>query len=199
MVTVRVLGGDADLTALLEAALAPDVVVVDDAPPAACDVILAHSLPDPACSLPALADHAPVIVLGPDTEEGLLAAVDAGATSYLPDSAPLGEILQAVHATAKGVAVVPPLMLGALLRREIRRRRRLAAAHEALRTLTSREREVLLHAARGSNRREIAAALFISPATVRTHLQRIMAKLGVHSAAELVALAAGIGVDGEEG
>ena len=71
-------------------------------------------------------------------------------------------------------------------------------AQEALDTLTTREREVLAHVARGSNRREIAEVLFISPDTVRTHLQRIMAKLDVHSAAELAALAAGLGLSQEE-
>ena len=198
MVTVGLVGDDPDLTGLLAAALSAEVSVTEGTPQSSCDVIVVHAPSDPTSRVRELADLAPLMVLGPDCEEALLAAVDAGATSYLPDSAPLAEISQAVQATAKGVAVVPPLMLGALLRREIRRRRRLAAAQEALDTLTTREREVLAHVARGSNRREIAEVLFISPDTVRTHLQRIMAKLDVHSAAELAALAASLGLSQEE-
>ncbi len=195
MVKVGLVGDDTDQTALLAAALSAEVSVAEGTPPPDCDVIVVHASADPTRRVGELAALAPVMVLGPDCEESLLAAVDAGATSYLPDSAPLAEIAQAVQATAKGVAVVPPLMLGALLRREIERRRRLGAAQEALDTLTPREREVLAHAARGANRREIAETLYISPDTVRTHLQRIMAKLDVHSAAELAALATGLGLE----
>jgi DNA-binding NarL/FixJ family response regulator len=60
---------------------------------------------------------------------------------------------------------------------------------DALAALTPREREVLGLLARGSDQEEIAASLFISPKTVATHIQRLLAKLGVHSRAQAVAFA----------
>jgi DNA-binding NarL/FixJ family response regulator len=135
------------------------------------------------------AAHTPTIVLGPALHEALVLALEAGASGYLRSDATTTEIASAIRSVTEGVAVVPPLMLGEILRMVVDRRRRAAAAQEVLAGLTPREQDVLRHAVTGVRRSEIAEALYISAETVRTHLQRIMSKLGVHSQAELVAMA----------
>ncbi|NND03062.1 MAG: response regulator transcription factor [Acidimicrobiia bacterium] len=121
--------------------------------------------------------------------------LEAGALGFLPDDAPFETIVDAVGQLAEGHAVVPPAALGTLLRRVVERRRIRAADAEALDELTTREREVFEHAARGRDNDAIAAELFISPATARTHLQRVFKKLGVHTRSEVVAFAARCGID----
>ncbi len=96
----------------------------------------------------------------------------------------------------KGGALVPPDLLGTLLRHLVERQRRTIDPN--LQTLTDREWQVFHLAAQGSRKDEIAEQLFISPATARTHLQRVYRKLGVHSQAELVAIAARAGQLDEE-
>lgn len=140
-----------------------------------------------------------VLVLGPDREVDLIAALEAGATGYLLAGATTTEVAAAAQSVVAGTAVVPPLMLGGLLRHVVERRRRLDRAAGVLATLTPRELEVLGCAAVGLRRAEIAQQLFIATDTVRTHLQRIMSKLGVHSQPELVALAAQLGLPADTG
>ncbi len=123
----------------------------------------------------------------------LIPAVDAGCRGFLPESASLDQVRKAVLELSEGGAVIPPDLLGTLLRHLVDRRRAGAGANAALADLTDREREVFHLAARGASRDEIAERLYISPATARTHLQRIYRKLGVHSQAQLVGLAIEIG------
>ncbi|HEX6220014.1 MAG TPA: helix-turn-helix transcriptional regulator, partial [Acidimicrobiia bacterium] len=87
-----------------------------------------------------------------------------------------------------GGGVVPPDLLGRLLRHLVDRRRSLVAP-PGFADLTPREKEVFRLAARGARKEEIGETLFISPATARTHLQRVYEKLGIHSQSELIALA----------
>ena len=128
----------------------------------------------------------------------MLDAVAAGATGVVEAEATFDEIANVIGQVAVGHAVVPPAMLGALLRSVVDRRRREREAQQELDVLTPREREVFEQAARGRDRDGIAGALFISPATARTHLQRVFAKLGIHSKAEAVALAARCGLNLED-
>jgi DNA-binding NarL/FixJ family response regulator len=129
----------------------------------------------------------PTLVLA---EQGkLLTAVDAGARGFLPETASLDEIRDTVETILNGGAVVPPDLLGTLLRHLVSRRRQGEGSDRLLGELTGREREVFDLASEGATRDEIAEALFISPATARTHLQRVYRKLGVHSQSELMALA----------
>ncbi len=123
----------------------------------------------------------------------LIPAVDAGCRGFLPESASLDQVRNAVLEISEGGAVIPPDLLGTLLRHLVDRRRAGAGADTALADLTHREREVFHLAARGASREEIGERLYISPATARTHLQRVYRKLGVHSQAQLVGLAIEIG------
>lgn len=143
---------------------------------------------------PALAEVAhdvPTLVLA--HEEQLLRAVDAGCRGFLVDSTPLHAISDAVDTIVDGGAVVAPDLLGTLLRHVVDRQRRDATESSAIESLTGREREVFRIAASGASRSRIAEMLFISSETVRTHLQRVYNKLGLHSQAELMSFAVRVG------
>ncbi len=130
-----------------------------------------------------LLDHTP-------DDDHLLEAVEAGVDGYATGAGGLEGVAEAIRATARGESVVPPAMLGPLLRRLIQRRRDAAEAAERLQALTRREREVYGLMIDGQDDDAIAATLFISPETARTHVHRILRKLDVHSRADAVALAA---------
>lgn len=115
-----------------------------------------------------------------DTDTDVLPAVEAGATGYLLKDAGRADLIAAVHATARGEAVLAPAAAGLLMGRV-----RAAAQDE----LSRREIEVLTLIARGASNREAAAELFITVATVKTHLQHIFAKLDVGDRAQAVAAA----------
>ena len=134
-----------------------------------------------------LLDHAP-------DDDHLLHAVEAGVDGYTTGAGGLAGVAEAVRVTARGESIVPPAMLGPLLRRLIQRRRDAAEAGERLSALTRREREVFGLLVDGQDHDAIAATLVISPETARTHVQRILRKLDVHSRAEAVALAARSGM-----
>jgi len=133
---------------------------------------------------------ASVLTLVLADESHLVPAVNAGCRGFLPRSASLDEIHGAVDALLSGQAVIPPYLLGTLLRHMVEMRRRdVAHLDSTLSDLTDREREVFWIASQGMRREEIGKRLFMSPATARTHLQRIYKKLGIHSQSELMALA----------
>lgn len=141
-------------------------------------------------SLADLARSIPTLVLG--RGDMLIPSVDANCRGFLLESAPLEEVGEAIVTILDGGAVVPPDLLGTLLRHLVDRRRETIAL-PGLEELTEREMEVFRLAAQGARKEEIGEALFISPATARTHLQRVYAKLDVHSQAELIALASRAG------
>ena len=113
-----------------------------------------------------------------DTDSDVVRAVEAGATGYLLKDSPREELLRAVRAAARGEAALSPSVATRLLG-QVR-----APAQEPL---SRREFEVLELVARGATNREAAAKLFISEATVKTHLLHIYAKLGVSDRAAAVA------------
>lgn len=142
----------------------------------------------PDLDLARLALRLPVLVVAPESQ--LIRSVDAGCRGFLPLSATLDQVNDAVTTILDGGAVVPPELLGTLLRHLVDRRRRVEHFSETVAGLTERESDVFELAAQGARKDQIAERLFISPATARTHLQRVYRKLGVHSQAELMALAA---------
>ena len=113
-----------------------------------------------------------------DTDSDVVRAVEAGATGYLLKDSPRGDLLRAVRAAARGEAALSPSVATRLLG-QVR-----APAQEPL---SQREFEVLEMVARGATNREAAAKLFISEATVKTHVLHIYAKLGVSDRAAAVA------------
>jgi DNA-binding NarL/FixJ family response regulator len=180
------LGGDPEFTVVGEAAdgaeavtltenLGPDVVLMDLRMPGTDGVAAINRLRERG--LPAR-----VLVLTTyDTDSDVLPAIEAGATGYLLKDAPREELFRAVRAAARGEAVLSPSVATRLLGQV-----RAPAAKEPL---SQRELEVLTLIARGRNNREAAAHLFISEATVKTHLLHIYQKLGVNDRAAAVAAA----------
>ncbi|MFF9148463.1 response regulator [Streptomyces sp. NPDC055051] len=115
-----------------------------------------------------------------DTDADITRAIEAGATGYLLKAERPEELFAAIHSAAQGrTALSPPVAS------RVMDRMRGAAGP----TLTDRERDILGQLAHGLGNKEIARALFISEATVKTHLGRIYAKLGVDTRAGAVAVA----------
>lgn len=115
-----------------------------------------------------------------DTDSDVLPAIEAGATGFLLKDAPREDLLRAVRAAFRGEAVLSP-SIGARLLDQVREPDRDA--------VSQRELEVLRLVASGSSNREVAEVLFISEATVKTHLLHIYAKLGVNDRAGAVGAA----------
>ncbi len=115
-----------------------------------------------------------------DTDSDVLPAIEAGATGFLLKDAPQEELLRAVVAAARGESVLSP-SIGARLLSQMR-----GPVKEAV---SQRELEVLRLVAAGSTNKEIAERLFISEATVKTHLLHIYTKLGVNDRAGAVGAA----------
>lgn len=112
----------------------------------------------------------PVLILTTyDTQADIVAAIEAGAMGYLLKDAPEEELHRAVVATAAGRRTLSPEVAGVLADRAMR----------PAEALSGREIEILQALQTGMSNREIAAALFISEATVKTHLVHVYSKLGV--------------------
>jgi DNA-binding NarL/FixJ family response regulator len=115
-----------------------------------------------------------------DTDRDVLPAIEAGATGYLLKDSPRDELFRAVEAAARGQAVLSPAVATRLMGQ---------MRQPASEPLSQRELQVLDLIANGSTNREAAKALFISEATVKTHLLHVYAKLGVNDRAAAVATA----------
>ncbi|MFJ5288015.1 response regulator [Streptomyces sp. NPDC088348] len=175
----QVLGEAADGVAGVELAgrLDPDVVLMDLRMPGGNGV-------DAIAELTRRGSRAKVLVLTTyDTDSDTLPAIEAGATGYLLKDAPRDELFTAVRAAADGRTVLSPAVASRLVSRV---RTPAAPGHDAL---SAREREVLVLVARGTSNRDIARELFISEATVKTHLTHIYGKLDVMDRAAAVAVA----------
>ena len=122
-----------------------------------------------------------------DTDADVIPAIRAGATGYLVKDASRDEVCDAVQAAAADRTVLSPSIAARLLARV--RNPAPRGADDPERPLSARERDVLTLVAGGTTNREIARALFISEATVKTHLTHLYAKLGVTDRAAAVAVA----------
>jgi DNA-binding NarL/FixJ family response regulator len=159
-------------------ALAPDVILMDLRMPT-MDGVAAIS------ALAAAESPARVLVLTTyDTDADVLSAIEAGATGYLLKDAPPAELFRAVRAAASGDAVLAPAVATRLVGQL---RAPGAAATPPSEPISARELEVLELVARGASNRDAAKRLFISEATVKTHLIHIYSKLGVNDRAAAVA------------
>jgi DNA-binding NarL/FixJ family response regulator len=157
-------------------ALSPDVILMDLRMPT-MDGVAAIS------ALTAAGSPARVLVLTTyDTDSDVLSAIEAGATGYLLKDAPPAELFRAVRAAASGDAVLAP----AVATRLVGQLRAPAGADPSPEPISARELEVLELVARGASNREAAERLFISEATVKTHLIHIYSKLGVNDRAAAV-------------
>ncbi|MFF9345863.1 response regulator [Streptomyces sp. NPDC014734] len=175
----RVLGEAPDGPAGVDlvAGLDPDVVLMDLRMPGGGGVAAIAELTRRGA-------RAEVLVLTTyDTDADTLPAIEAGATGYLLKDAPREELFNAVRAAADGRSVLAPAVATRLVSRV-----RAPASAPGGDSLSAREREVLELVAKGTPNREIAAELFISEATVKTHLTHVFAKLGAKDRAAAVAI-----------
>ena len=133
--------------------------------------------------------HTRVVILTTfDLDEYVYGALRAGASGFLvKDTEPM-ELIHAVRVVARGDALIAPSVTRRLIA-EIAGRLNEPRPAAELRSLTEREHEVLLLVGNGLSNDEIAARLVLSPATAKTHVSRIMTKLGVRDRAQLVVLA----------
>lgn len=174
-----------DGSEVLDAVLAtrPDLVVMD-VRMAGVDGITATT------RLHGLADRPPVLVVTTfDEDEVLWGAIEAGAAGFVLKDADADELIAAARAVAGGGAwfdpAVTPRVLAAY-RRAVAPHRR---ASTRLEQLTAREHDVLRHLARGASNGEIAGALYVSEATVKSHVGSIFTKLGLRDRAAVIVYA----------
>ncbi|MFJ6652499.1 response regulator [Microbacterium sp. NPDC091313] len=181
---IEVVGEAADGDEAVRAAarLDPDVILMDVRMPRQ-DGIAATA------EIVAAAPHTRIVILTTfDLDEYAFAALRAGASGFLLKDAQVTELVAAVRAAHRGDAALSPRvtrrlvdLVGALPAE--------AAPPAALATLTEREREVFLAIGRGLTNAEIAAELFLSESTVKTHVGRVLAKLDARDRVHAVILA----------
>jgi DNA-binding NarL/FixJ family response regulator len=182
---IDVVGEAADGEAGVDAVrhLRPDVVVCDIRMPR-MDGIEATRL---ICRDPDLSDTRVLILTTFEEDDYVVAALRAGASGFIGKGAEPEDIVQAVRAVHDGGALLSPAATRAMIEKYVR-----GAASEAplpspaLDALTDREREILRLVGRGRSNDEIAAELYISPHTAKTHVKNTMIKLGAHDRAQLV-------------
>lgn len=164
----------------------PDVVLMDVQMPRVDGLAATEQL------LSAAPPHPRVLVLTTyDLDEHVVESLRAGASGFLLKDAPPEEMLAAIRTVRRGDAVIAPSSTRRLLEHLVTALPAAAAgpAHEALGELTEREREVLVLMARGRSNTEIAAELFVAEATVKTHVGRVLAKLGARDRVQAVVTA----------
>jgi len=123
-------------------------------------------------------------------EEHVAQALEAGVLGYAGKDLTVPELFKAIRSVARGEAYLAPSISRAVLDDYLRIRKNGQGPEMPLRSLTQREREIFDLAVRGLSNQDIASQLCISKRTVETHRGRIMRKLHVHSATDLVRLAA---------
>ena len=179
--------GDGATAVRLAAELRPDVVLMDIRMPgtdglAACRAITGS---------PAMSGVRVVVLTTFEADEHVLAALRSGASGFLGKSVEPVELLDAVRVVARGDALLSPRATRSLIARFLAQPQDGGpdVRPEALAALTDREREVTALVAHGLSNQDIAGRLFLSPLTVKTHVNRAMSELSVRDRAQLVVLA----------
>jgi DNA-binding NarL/FixJ family response regulator len=124
-----------------------------------------------------------------DTDEDAFAALQAGASGFLLKNVPPEDLLAAIRVVAEGEAVVAPRITRRLLDRFAGQLTPPKGGDDRLDSLTEREREVLLLVAQGLSNAEIAERLFVAETTIKTHVGRMLTKLGLRDRVQAVVLA----------
>ena len=124
-----------------------------------------------------------------DLDDYVYEALRAGASGFLLKDAPRRDLIAAVRAAAAGDALLAPSVTRLLIEAFARRPPATTPSPSRLASLTARERDTLLLLARGRSNAEIAGDLFVSEATVKTHIGHLLAKLGLRDRVQVVILA----------
>jgi DNA-binding NarL/FixJ family response regulator len=185
LIEITAEAADSQEAVALAAVKSPDVVLLDLAlpdldSPETTAVIVSH---------PAFARVAVLLIVTHETDERVLSALRAGAVGVLARDAETSELICAVRLLARGDALLPAKLVRALMAELPPQSDQHGSLPEQLDALTAREREVLALVGTGLSNAEIAAHLAISPETARTHVSRVMVKVGARDRAQLVVLA----------
>ncbi|MFH8882416.1 LuxR C-terminal-related transcriptional regulator [Streptomyces californicus] len=139
-----------------------------------------------------------VVLAEKDDPRTAARALQAGASGWVAKDCSLQRLLAVVRGVLRDETHLPPALLTGVLRELTAARKHRTEGERLVESLTPREREVLRCMVAGLGRKAVAERLFLSPHTVRTHMQNVLGKLGVHSTLAAVALArrAGVGPEG---
>jgi len=184
---LQVVGEAADGRQAVELAtrLSPDVVVMDVRMPVMDGIEATRQITaDRGAGVPRV-----LILTTFDLDEYVFDALRAGASGFALKSRPLDELLTAIRTVAEGEALLAPSVTRRLIAHFTGRARLAARAPSGLEELTEREREVLSLVARGLSNAELAQTLHVSLPTAKTHVSRILTKLGARDRTQLVILA----------
>lgn len=170
--------------------LKPDVVLMDIRMPNMNGIEATRSI----VSNPVLGGTHVLVLTTFDVDEYVYDALSAGASGFLLKDADCDEIVRAIGIVNRGDALIEPSVMSRLVKTFAcssggAQAATRAASQEIIDSLTEREREILINVASGLSNEQIADKLFISPATVKTHLARIMSKTDAHDRAQLVIFA----------
>lgn len=167
--------------------LRPDVVVMDVRMPGMNGIEATRALQTP----PRSSDYVPRVLMLTtfDIDDYVYEALRAGASGFLLKDALPDEVARAVRVIADGEALLAPSVTRRLIEDVARQAPAPVVDEHLLASLTAREREVLELIARGRSNHEIAAALFIAEQTVKTHVSKILAKLGLRDRVHAVVFA----------
>lgn len=169
----------------LAASLRPDVACLDIRMPGLTGIEVTRALGDREDGGPSI----PVLILTTfDLDEYVFEALEAGASGFLLKDAEPEDIVRAVRNVAAGNGTLDQAVTRRVLREFSRRRalQRVSTSAEAAGHLTPREREILELLAQGMSNDDIAAALTVEVSTVKSHIVRILPKLGVRSRLQAV-------------
>ena len=159
------------------ATLQPDVVLMDVQMPGVDGIEATRSIVE------AHADTRIVILTTFDDDQYLFDALNAGASGFLLKNCPADDLVNAIRLAAGGHSLLAPEVTERVIARSSRGAR---AADPRLEDLTERERDVLVAMAKGMSNAEIAQALFVSPATVKSHVSHVLAKLDARDRVQAV-------------
>ncbi len=173
--------------------LRPDVVLMDVRMPGTDGIVATQRITDdPDCS-------SKVVMLTTfDMDEYVYEALQAGASGFLLKDVQAELLVAGIRAVQAGESLLAPTVTRRMIESFLQRPRAVdPAAHRALETLTHRERETLALLARGLTNAEIATELFVSETTVKTHVGRVLTKLGLRDRVQAVIYAYETGLVGQ--
>jgi len=184
---IDVVGEAADGAAAVDATLRlrPDVILMDIRMPGVDGLEATRRI----CADERLSSSRALVLTTFALDEYVYEALRAGASGFLLKDTPPRLLLEAITAVASGEALISPALARRLIDDFVRRPLAATGDGGPLDVLSDRERDVLAEVARGRSNAEIAEQLFMSPLTAKTHVSRILAKLGLRDRAQLVVAA----------